>query len=159
MANKKKTTAVATTPAPKKPGKSLDENLKHLRDVLSVETLIEDINQEEALEFLDAVEADITGEITSYETQIEDMQKETAEFDFLHEKLSGLRHKDVDTERLLDLVNEVDSNAIREYVQSKGKGDFMLVRVTNLADQQKLETFLTENLYPLYSDQQVNIDL
>lgn len=160
MASKKKAIAVATAPAPKKPDKSLDENLRYLRDVLSVDPLLDDINQEEALEFLDAVEADMSGMIADYEEDLRELNEDKlTDFDFLLEKMRDLKNRDVKIDEMLDLVSEIDSDAIREYIQGKGKGDFMLVRVTNLADQQKLEAFLTENLYPLYSDQQVNLDL
>lgn len=54
--------------------KSLDENIKHLRSLLSVDTIIDDINQEEALEFLQAVEENIATEREEKEEALIDAQ-------------------------------------------------------------------------------------
>lgn len=62
--------------------KSLDENIKHLRSILSVDTIVDDINQEEALEFLEAIEGNIATEreemsdaLSEAETDLKDLEK------------------------------------------------------------------------------------
>jgi malate synthase len=53
---------------------SLDENIKHLRSILSVDTIIEDINQEEALEFLEAIEGNIATEREETKDEMEELK-------------------------------------------------------------------------------------
>lgn len=56
--------------------KTLDENIKHLRSILSVDTIIDDIDQEQALEFLEAVEGNIATEREEHKEALTDAEDE-----------------------------------------------------------------------------------
>lgn len=55
--------------------KTLDENIKHLRSILSVDTIIDDIDQEQALEFLEAVEGNIATEREEHKEALTDAEE------------------------------------------------------------------------------------
>lgn len=73
---------MATKTVNKKKVLSLDENIEHLRKILSVDTIVDDINQQEALEFLEAINENIATEreeikeaLSDAETELKDLEK------------------------------------------------------------------------------------
>lgn len=71
---------------------SLDENIKHLRQILSVDTVLEDINQEEALEFLDAVKDGIAVERQETKDALEETEDELKALEkSKDEEITGLK--------------------------------------------------------------------
>jgi malate synthase len=54
--------------------KSLDENISELRKILSVDLVLEDINQEEALEFLEAVEGNVATEREEHTEELQELK-------------------------------------------------------------------------------------
>lgn len=79
--------------------KSLDENIRHLRQLLSVDTVIDDIKQEESLEFLEAIESDIATEREQHEDALLDMEKDWK--DSLKEKTEELEQLESDYDELM----------------------------------------------------------
>jgi hypothetical protein len=77
--------------------KSLDENISELRKILSVDLVLEDINQEEALEFLEAVEGNVA---TEREEHTEELQELKTGLD------DKFKEKD---EEITELKNDYDS--------------------------------------------------
>jgi hypothetical protein len=62
--------------------------------------------------------------------------------------LDLLESKDVDTEKLLNLLG---SDTVTDHVIKQG---YACVKLNNALDRDKLETFLTTEIYPNYLDQQ-----
>lgn len=78
----------------------IDDNLTELRKILSVDLLMQEINQEEALEFLDAVESnyqDMKEALADAEKEVQDLDKEVeklkSENDDLTEKVDELEER------------------------------------------------------------------
>jgi hypothetical protein len=141
--------AVKTTP------RSIDENIGFLRKIISVDTLLEEINQEEALEFLEALENDFSQLRSKHEEEIEE----------LNEKLDSLKWADLlervkenldddKAEELLEVITDHDEDLVNDSVAGKG---YLYVKVNTMMDEEKLRNFLEKELYPSYNEQQANI--
>lgn len=111
--------------------KSLDENIKYLRQLLSVDTVVDDINQEEALEFLEAVEGNIATEREEHNdalSEIEDQHK------------TELKEKDEEIEE-----------AKKEYKDLMDKTDFDLtIGTIEYRASGIMDTWITEALAEAY---------
>jgi hypothetical protein len=72
---------------------SLDENISKLRKILSVDTILEDINQEEALEFLEAIQGGIATEREEMKDALSDAEDELKNLEkSKDEEIEELKH-------------------------------------------------------------------
>lgn len=133
---------------------SLDENLKHLRNLLSVDTIIDDINQEEALEFLTAVEENICKEREDHAEVLQEEKDREFTVDELIIKLKDCNIDDDKAKELLDIIGEDNPEVVYDFVKDKG---YCYVKINSLVDEQKLRSFLEKEIYPRYADQVENI--
>jgi ElaB/YqjD/DUF883 family membrane-anchored ribosome-binding protein len=125
----------ASEPTTSKKALSLDENLKYLRQILSVDTIVDDINQEEGLEFLEAIEDNIA-------TEREDAKDELTE---LKEKLDGeLKEKDEEIEELKheydELMKKTDFDLTIETIEYRASGIMDEMIMEALAEAYKFLT-------------------
>lgn len=59
-------------------------------------------------------------------------------------------HDDYNSDDLLKLVDDKEGeSALHEYLQTKG---YAIIKIDNIQDQSKLQTFVETELYPLYND-------
>lgn len=134
-------------------GDSLKANLKHLRETLSVDTFLDDINQEEALEFLDAVESDI---LDKFKNEAE-LKEEITDSLTAEDLINKLKDVDVDRDQcedLIDIITEDESDLLYDFVRGKG---YVYVKIDNLMQEEKLREFIEKEIYPNYRDQVENI--
>jgi malate synthase len=82
------------------PAKKPVSNIEHLRKILSVDTILQDINQEEALEFLDAVEADIAAKREEHQDELDELKNSLD--DKFKEKDEEFRDLQKDYNELMD---------------------------------------------------------
>lgn len=124
----------------KKP--SLEENLKHLRDVLSVDTIIDDINQEEALEFLDAIDEGVAQQ----KTEADDLLQEVI---LDHEK--EIREKDGELTELKDEMEDLQKES--DLTESIKTVDVIEYRTSNLMDEIVMQAL--KNAYEVLTPVQI----
>lgn len=132
-----------------------EENIEHLRSLLSVDLLLDPFDQDQALEFLDAVENDISKERAKQEEEIAELNEKLDEpkwADLLQKVKDNL--DDEKAEELLELVDDQDSDLIYDKVKDKG---FVYVRINSMVDEQKLRAFIEREIYPSYNEQEANI--
>jgi DNA repair exonuclease SbcCD ATPase subunit len=129
------------------------DNIEHLRKILSVDTVLYDINQEEALEFLDAI-ANERQELLDELKDLDEMVEDQSDVDTLIKKLRDFSLNSDQANQLLEIVKDDDEDNIYDFVRGEG---FMYVKVNNILDQQKLEAFIERRIYPYYNDQQKNV--
>jgi DNA repair exonuclease SbcCD ATPase subunit len=129
------------------------DNIEHLRKILSVDTVLYDINQEEALEFLDAI-ANERQELLDELKDLDEMVENQSDVDTLIKKLRDFSLNSDQANQLLEIVKDDDEDNIYDFVRGEG---FMYVKVNNILDQQKLEAFIERRIYPYYNDQQKNV--
>lgn len=98
---------------------SLEENLAFLRKILSVDTLLDEINQEEALEFLSSIESDIASEKEAIEDEIKDLKEEIRikgnEYEELEKEKGELEEK-LDFALEINTIKYETSNIMDDYV-------------------------------------------
>lgn len=94
-----------------------------------------------------------------FRRSIEDIDPEEESFNYLVDKLKDLPEKEVDLVELLDVVDNINSDAIRDYLDDRHKGAVVIrVPVQTMEQQKKLEAFIKEHIYPHYNDQVANLD-
>jgi hypothetical protein len=141
--------AFASTLEPKKP----KDNIDHLRDILSVDTILDDINQEQALEFLEAVaieRQELLDELKELDEKVE-IQEDA---DSLIKKLKDESINSDQASDLLDIVEEDNPELIYDFVKSKG---YAYVKIDSMVNEEKLRAFIEKEIYPRYADQVENI--
>jgi chromosome segregation ATPase len=117
----------------------LDENFTFLRKLLTVDTLIEEVNQEEALEFLDAIE----NQYWEMKEALAEAEKEVKDLDAAIEK------KDKEIEELKEESEDWETKA-------SGAG-FIMVRIENMQQEQLLSDFVNTHIWPNYNQQKDNV--
>jgi hypothetical protein len=135
--------------------RSIDENIGFLRKIISVDTLLEEINQEEALEFLEALENDFSQLRSKHEDEIEELNEKLDSpkwADLLERVKENL--DDDKAEELLEVITDHDEDLVNDSVAGKG---YVYVKVNTMVDEEKLRNFLEAELYPSYNEQQANI--
>lgn len=133
--------------------KTSADNLECLRTVLSVNTLLEEINQEEALEFLEAVEHERT-ELHSELKELEDLIEQQSDVDKLITKLSTEKLTSDQIDDLLKVIEDEDPDPIYDFVKDKG---FCYIRIETMDQQEKLRAFVESEIWPHYNEQASNI--
>lgn len=82
---------------------------------------------------------------------------EKPDFDTLFSKMKDLPQKEICTGDLLDICD--DDEIAEYYLDNIADGNDIRIHVNNLADRNKLENFIKDELYPFYSDQQEHVFL
>lgn len=94
------------------------------------------------------------------EALIGEFEDPTAEW--LHDKISRLDSDDIDCDKLMDVVhstNSYSSDKVMDMLDDGDMADHLLskgyasIKIDNLAQRQKLEAFVKEEIWPNYNDE------
>lgn len=141
--------------------RSIEENIDFLRKILTVDTLLDEINQEEAVEFLDAVESNISDLTSAHEAELSELNEKLDEPTWSHlvqkvkEGITVLEdEEDNRAKELLEIVKEHDEDIVYDVVRGEG---FFYVKINSMVDEEKLRNFIEREIYPSYNEQQAHI--